>query len=692
MINGKDYIYSAVDEFAENSGETVNFALKKDGAVVLTGVARQFPDGRPIRFYLNRLAEPYLDTLSWNDIFIDYEFWDYVGMMTNTEAGGYFQIVDTDTDTEICSSYVIKGFGTQSGVTNCPIDTHADPRQRIFFCGASPSGFTSEIDAQDKNSGDTPVAYYFNFITPDYVLVGNEVTAYTVTWYTNYPSIRYTTDGVTFKSTVSSGATITFPANTSSATTVSHYFSAYNSNGDLLGTVYWTQNTAEGEYSNEYLYFDILNNDDNLYWYGFISSSAVTIQYSKDSGSTWSSVTASNNTGVKIPVSQGDRVYLKGNNDTYRKGTSPNLSWHHFSGTTQIDIGGNIMSMIYGDDFIGKNSFPAGYDMNFYGMFENMNVVSAEKLSLPATSLTPHCYSDMFSGCGMLTSVPRVLKATSLATSCYSHMFASCSSLAYAPALPSGTLANSCYLNMFYGCSSITQGPELPALEVPESAYAGMFNNCSSLTTPPIIRATVLNFNSCYGMFSRCTSLVNTPVLRMSVLGEFSCLDMFDRCTSLTGVTMPPATVMKEGCYAGMFCRCTSLVTAPSLPSTSLDVQCYENMFSGCTALVNAPALPASTLYEHCYDEMFEGCTSLVTAPVLPAVTLAEYCYYRMFRGCTSLSYVKCLAMDNSAQLCTSGWVNGVNATGTFVKASGMNSWTTGIDGIPSGWTVVDAV
>ena len=85
---------------------------------------------------------------------------------------------------------------------------------------------------------------------------------------------------------------------------------------------------------------------------------------------------------------------------------------------------------------------------------------------------------------------------------------------------------------------------------------------------------------------------------------------------------------------------------------------------------------------------MFDGCTSLTNAPLLPATTLTEYCYNYMFKGCTSLSYIKCLATDISATNCTANWVNSVSATGTFVKDPNMTGWTTGVNGIPSGWTV----
>ena len=35
-------------------------------------------------------------------------------------------------------------------------------------------------------------------------------------------------------------------------------------------------------------------------------------------------------------------------------------------------------------------------------------------------------------------------------------------------------------------------------------------------------------------------------------------------------------------------------------------------------------------------------------------------------------------------------WVDGVASSGTFIKAASMSSWSTGINGIPTNWTVQD--
>ena len=206
--------------------------------------------------------------------------------------------------------------------------------------------------------------------------------------------------------------------------------------------------------------------------------------------------------------------------------------------------------------------------------------------------------------------------------------------------LPATTLTDACYGDMFEGCTNLTSAPELPATTLASDCYNTMFYGCASLTTPPAL----------------------------------------------------PATTLADGCYEYMFEECTNLTVAPELPATTLVLDCYNTMFKDCTSLTTAPELPATTLADRCYREMFYGCTSLTTAPsVLPATTLAEYCYEGMFGGCSSLNYVKCLATDISANSCTMDWLRGVSSTGTFMKDSSMNDWTTGINGIPTNWTVVDA-
>ena len=411
----------------------------------------------------------------------------------------------------------------------------------------------------------------------------------------------------------------------------------------------WPTTPPEPVYSAMPLTFEILSA-------GTISASTEkNLEYSLNDGE-WTTYTS------EINLQQGDVIKFRGNNET-----SP-----QFGGTAYFNAYGNAYSVLSATGFENITALTVSQTCSYmFGSYDyeddskGANIVSAENLKLPATTLANSCYSSMFRGCTSLTSAPE-LPARSVAGGCYSYMFDSCSSLTTAPALPATTISNSCYSYMFYNCTGLTSAPELPATRLADSCYYMMFQNCTSLTTAPELPATILASNCYQQMFLNCTSLVAVP----SIL---------------------PATRLIDSCYRIMFYGCTSLTTAPELPATSLATNCYSEMFENCTSLTTAPALPATTLERYCYRGMFKGCTSLTTAPsTLPATRLASYCYQEMFKGCRSLNYIKCLATNMSATDCTNYWVQSVASSGTFVKHPDA-TWTTGASGIPDGWTVQNA-
>ena len=232
----------------------------------------------------------------------------------------------------------------------------------------------------------------------------------------------------------------------------------------------------------------------------------------------------------------------------------------------------------------------------------------------------------------------------------------------------------------------------MPVLEMKETSYLRMFQKCSELTKSCKLPATTLA-DYCYQfMFGACTSLTTAPELPATTLAERCYKGIFYNCTGLiTAPSVLPATTLASSCYENMFQDCTSLTTAPELPATTLADYCYGSMFYRCTSLTTAPVLPATTLVSYCYQYMFRGCTSLTTAPELPATTLASYCYREMFSGCTKLNYIKAMFTTTPSTSYTNNWVSGVAASGTFVKNSAATWTTTGVNGVPSGWTVQTA-
>lgn len=209
--------------------------------------------------------------------------------------------------------------------------------------------------------------------------------------------------------------------------------------------------------------------------------------------------------------------------------------------------------------------------------------------------------------------------------------------------------------------------------------------------------------NPCY-VYGNMMSLIDKDgfATNTTLTGSFNFFRLFQRSdyTPNTAILnhptkdiVLPATTLAPYCYDGLFADAPNITRAPELPATTLADWCYSEMFSG-TSITTAPALPATTLADACYADMFMNCTSLTTAPDLPAPTLVEGCYTDMFYGCTSLNFVRCFATDISADYCTTSWMSGVAATGTFVKAVGMDDWAVGpdaydsVNGIPDGWTV----
>ena len=345
---------------------------------------------------------------------------------------------------------------------------------------------------------------------------------------------------------------------------------------DAPSTVYFNP-LPPHDYSNDYLTFVAL--EDGTFTFNMdqkLTTAAVPeMSYSTDNGKTWTTVQNIDNQIVTVrtpTITRGNKVLWKSNAVQYCINPdypypSTNIGQGSFSSTSTYNVEGNIMSLMYGDDFKEKTSFktPISSGPQVVGTFSNLfntsrNIISVEHLVLPAT-----------------------------------------------------TLANNCYYSMFKDCTRLTTAPELPA------------------------------------------------------------------------------TTLADSCYYSMFQNCTSLTSAPELPATTLQSSCYYYMFQNCASLTTAPELPATTLANSCYSYMFSGCTRLTTAPVLPATTLANKCYHYMFKGCTKLNYIKAMFTTTPSTSYTSNWVNGVAATGTFVKNSAATWNVTGVNGIPSGWTITTA-
>lgn len=279
------------------------------------------------------------------------------------------------------------------------------------------------------------------------------------------------------------------------------------------------------------------------------------MSYSVDNGKTWTKVDNVDNEEVVVTtptIAKDGKVLWKSEAVQFCRNTDPypgsNIGYGKFGSSGEYAASGNIMSLLYGDDFKDatelKTLISTGQGAGtFCYLFNNSisTLISAENLILPALTLISKCYSYLFNGC---------------------------TALKYAPAeLPATTLAQNCYASMFYGCTALETAPvELPATTLENLCYNSMFYNCKSLVTAPTILATTLANQCCMGMFSGCIALKNVQE------------ELY-------------ATTLSQQCYNSMFSGCTTLETAPSLPATALASQCYDGMFFGCSSLTSVKSM-----------------------------------------------------------------------------------------------------
>ena len=217
------------------------------------------------------------------------------------------------------------------------------------------------------------------------------------------------------------------------------------------------------------MYIENLNNVDNVLNIKSTSYAPNKKVYKSLDNITWElwdEIGGSNSKTVSTTVPANSKLYLRCNCESqgeYYGWRRSDSYYSRFSSEQgEWNIGGNIMSLIYGDTFNGQTEFPDNWYTNddymytfaMGSLFKSFNVISAKNFILPATTLVKVAYSNMFQGCENLIEAP-VLPATTLANNCYYQMFSYCTSLTTAPVLPAATLAQACYNGMFNGCSSL---------------------------------------------------------------------------------------------------------------------------------------------------------------------------------------------------------------------------------------------
>lgn len=157
----------------------------------------------------------------------------------------------------------------------------------------------------------------------------------------------------------------------------------------------------------------------------------TSISYSVNEGDTWVTTEISQKIDIEIPIISGLKILWKGSASTLKGCSFKTTNLTSYGNYPLVcNVSGNVMSLLYDDEFEDKIMFPAGSSQNFSGLFSEFDAGSFDGIKLPATILTPQCYGGMFYVCHNLVKTPE-LPAPVLEDYCYYQIFAGCPNINY---------------------------------------------------------------------------------------------------------------------------------------------------------------------------------------------------------------------------------------------------------------------
>ena len=215
-----------------------------------------------------------------------------------------------------------------------------------------------------------------------------------------------------------------------------------------------------------------------------VSTSIVTGFYYSRDRITWTPIlnVAGETQAVSLPaINTGEKYYWKGTNyaisqngsynetsENVDTGFTPVYKNVHISSSQNFKVYGNMFSLLWGDNFIGKNYFPDDTTNYIYaGFFWNCTtLIDAQNLYFPgqhtkgfnySNTETPvsdeviNCFNDLFNGCSNLNYGPVIEMLTINGNSSIKCMFQGCENLKsttfYAIIAPTGKDVSKDYIN-----------------------------------------------------------------------------------------------------------------------------------------------------------------------------------------------------------------------------------------------------
>ena len=257
------------------------------------------------------------------------------------------------------------------------------------------------------------------------------------------------------------------------------------------------------DYSREYFTVTSWQDNNTIYFKrGYRASNQgvdMWISYDKE---TWTNFTTSMTTSgiYSFALNKGQKAYFRGNNNSLCFSTATNPSFPstetNFHASKYFEVSGNIMSLLWGSDFIGKTTLPdSSATRIFQNMFETVfytsynYILSARNLVIPLTQITTSCLESMFYDCSKLRYTPKELPDMTIISSgsndgniaMFNH---GCSSLFETPVFRQKTGGgNNIYKNICAGMSNIKRSIFLCDTGYPSTANNATVKYKSSTNT-----------------------------------------------------------------------------------------------------------------------------------------------------------------------------------------------------------------
>ena len=285
------------------------------------------------------------------------------------------------------------------------------------------------------------------------------------------------------------------------------------------------------------------------------------VEASSDNGTTWTEYSA---------TSAGTEISLPANGKVLMRHTGA-MNSMKFNATGNYSVGGNIDSLIHGDNFVQSGAvMPHSAFASLFSASDKL--VDASQLYIGAyTTVGEQGMYYMFSNCTSLVNPPDFSGVTTVGYLGCSYMFNGCTSLETPPDFSGVTTVGSRGCSyMFNGCTSLEYAADLhsiTSLGSSQSVMRGMYYDCTSLEEPsdmPLLNYAV-GINTFDSMYYGCTSLKRVPDLHsLTSVVSNAMSSMFYGCTSLRrGLDISGITVNADSnAYSYMYYGCTNLFEA----------------------------------------------------------------------------------------------------------------------------------